>query len=1207
MHMEDTWEKPVASVDDNEATRTGGDDGWRKQMYAKLGTISAAQRVTAQRLDWHYEQIHSMLVSLHVEVVKVKGRQQDVGARARAESNLSAATCPASLLTDAPAPTRSTRAGSPSPILHVSGQPHLVLKDDYAEDIILQPEPTQSLLGEPTTRGSSSSAETERQPGKKKTADQVCSCGNVCMNDAKFCRSCGVPRPLRPAMNQGADNNTEGFVAPSLPLFWPMAIPMRVGFVDNEQDTLGAGSPPGSPLGAARRNTRICSPPSFGELLEKQKKMWEEMRTYGPPWYKRFVLDPNNPMILTTIFTNLSMVVLLYDIITIPYVLAWEVDMSRHGFLRAVMIINACYWTWDCTLSFITGYYIEGEVELAPGKICDHYLRTWFAPDFLMCSCDWTGIILEEVGGTNLVKFGTLRRLIRILAMMRLLRVVRLPRMLETVSYESRSDGFRCAIMVMGAIVGVLLVVHYIVCSYTSLGRYGPTDTGYSWTDVTITTGSEAHPYLELSEMHQYVIIFHWIMSMFTVGNEVVYAYNSGERIFNIFGLLISMLTTCTLISTISSVMVNFQLAKAEESMNTQLLNKFLRESGVRKSIAVLVRRQVAQRQKKAVEAQSDKDVPTLALLSPKLLSELRFDLCVKHLECHPLFSVWISIDEHLAKQLCVDALDFLTLRQDDELFKAGNPCDRAYLITSGAVEYIQDPDFFPVYAEINTEVPVGQWLCEAALWSHWIHVGTAQVKVGPEVPQTCRVLTCRPEGMLKVMARNRPLRHVTQQYCQVFHSRMALCGQDGVPWPTDLQVPVTTTQELMRSMKWEARLIVTNVTLEKLERELTQFGFVGSRVSRRTLTESQINNLREEVFSGMSTLIPNEFGEVERLQNIAVLRITDSEGRIFVQLGGEDPLLRIRQPSICLPSIRVEMDEDPDHAVKRLITTKLPMLKGVLETLRKDLDCQVDLQESKEFGVPTKSIKFVYHARVSEPILVPTCSISDDQVGVIRRLPAHSVQRHASMNSRVSPLFGRSGSSSSIGMQPSMNSEGCRPGRVHPLPGRSGSGRLFSSSSIEMQPQTSEPVTGGFQVMQDHVFICSTEDTNDAYVWSSPEQLEYLSEKDGKAQVTRWLSVLDIEGAIQRFNVSRQLEEEEEKQEDLFSVQEEEEEAGAAWEGPGGIGEEQALRQTVAELYASRGPPPPPLRQNVPQLLASRGPRPPPLLPVSNRRTHSA
>merc|ERR1719284_2224495 len=77
-----------------------------------------------------------------------------------------------------------------------------------------------------------------------------------------------------------------------------------------------------------------------------------------------------------------------------------------------------------------------------------------------------------------------------------------------------------------------------------------------------------------------------------------------------------------------------------------------------------------------------------------------------------------------------------LILQQGDDLFQPGDECSRAFFFSHGHLHYSQDPDTSVVAIVTGQRVKESSWLCEAALWMQWIHVGRAQAI------EHCRLLT---------------------------------------------------------------------------------------------------------------------------------------------------------------------------------------------------------------------------------------------------------------------------------------------------------------------------------------------------------------------------------------------------------------------------------------------------------------------------------
>ena len=83
-------------------------------------------------------------------------------------------------------------------------------------------------------------------------------------------------------------------------------------------------------------------------------------------------------------------------------------------------------------------------------------------------------------------------------------------------------------------------------------------------------------------------------------------------------------------------------------------------------------------------------------------------------------------------------------------------------------------PTFHPAVAE-------GDWLCFAALWCHWVTMGTASALLA------CDVLVIQAEALLAVAAKSRIVWKLTEAYGQHYHARSVSAVPPHSDWPTDL------------------------------------------------------------------------------------------------------------------------------------------------------------------------------------------------------------------------------------------------------------------------------------------------------------------------------------------------------------------------------------------------------------------------------------
>ena len=159
-----------------------------------------------------------------------------------------------------------------------------------------------------------------------------------------------------------------------------------------------------------------------------------------------------------------------------------------------------------------------------------------------------------------------------------------------------------------------------------------------------------------------------------------------------------------------------------------------------------------------------DSDANGLRLLSSSLRAELRFDMFGRHLIKHSLFRLWHDLSKSFAQDICVSAVEVKHLPADSDLFLAGSAADVAYCQITGSLNYVQDPESSVVKDAVVKLVDPTVWLSEAALWTKWIHVGTA-VAV-----RHSKLIAVNAEEVLRCLPKHRLIHEVSQEYSIQFH-----------------------------------------------------------------------------------------------------------------------------------------------------------------------------------------------------------------------------------------------------------------------------------------------------------------------------------------------------------------------------------------------------------------------------------------------------
>merc|ERR1712087_488057 len=112
------------------------------------------------------------------------------------------------------------------------------------------------------------------------------------------------------------------------------------------------------------------------------------------------------------------------------------------------------------------------------------------------------------------------------------------------------------------------------------------------------------------------------------------------------------------------------------------------------------------------------------------------------------------------------------------------------------------------------------------------------------------------------------PVEALTRTYAENYHRRVVVAMPPHSAFPTDLHVPHTEAEDLM-SADHDLQILDLAVKHGSL-----------------SLSEEQRERLLGEMADGRCCLQANDDGELLRVMSLVVLRVEDSEGRIFAQLG---------------------------------------------------------------------------------------------------------------------------------------------------------------------------------------------------------------------------------------------------------------------------------------------------------------------------------
>ena len=435
--------------------------------------------------------------------------------------------------------------------------------------------------------------------------------------------------------------------------------------------------------------------------------------------------------------------------------------------------------------------------------------RTWFLVDLGVVLCDWMSILGSSMSDNlKFVRFAKASRIVRVIGFIRLFR---LGRFWEGFFDRYGSDGLSVVSTLLGTCIVVLWFSHIICCVFYALGatrvqRHGfaldPHDHSPSmtWFTGTMTSAPPTSTW--------WLCIGPWRRSVWAPSKSLRPTPANGSSASSCCCL--GFLSSSVIAATFSSALINWSLSLSEDNKQIRRLRQYFKQMEVEPELAVRLSDEV-RRRRCVRQMLSQDDVPALTLLSVPSKSELHFTICAPYLSLHPLFRFWATAYEPTVHDFCDEACSVEFLTAGDNLFRTSEAGESAYVVMIGDMEYSQDPFSSSVLVNSRVGVDEGTWLCEAALWTCWFHVGTAQAS------GLCQVLVVNAASTLKVIKRG-------ASYVHGHEGHMASCFTNAWyqrPFPhkvTDLFVPGTDFADIVVGMDLRVRVEIGRGSLAHTE-----------------------------------------------------------------------------------------------------------------------------------------------------------------------------------------------------------------------------------------------------------------------------------------------------------------------------------------------------------------------------------------------------
>lgn len=651
----------------------------------------------------------------------------------------------------------------------------------------------------------------------------------------------------------------------------------------------------------------------------------------------RLVSRPDSWFALT--MDVLALVFLLYDSIMVPFQIAWSKPLTGFFFYGAVVTVT--FWFLDMLRSFFTGFTKDLAVVMELREIARIYLRSWFIPDIIINFLDVAQIVVERVevmAGSNTVLLRAARifKIGRLIRIMKMLRTGRMAYLKELVLHYARLAG--AASYVQVTLGGVRLLFTFVwfghlgCCLwFLTVNSNDAPDTGQSWfNQLKQTYGDDIFD----DDTFVYTYGLYWAVSTIFSSQSFLTPSNTAEAFLTLVIALFGSMFASMIVSAFAAMLIGFQESERAHSERMKVLQQFLRQHGAEAALSLSVQQHVQERTHEERHL-ADKDVEVLNLLPAALRRQLRHALYSTNVLFHPLFHTCDLLDGGLVRDICAEALQHTSVLPGQELFTASTPAECVWVLAYGAFQYTPTDEGAAI-----VDLTAGTWVCELALWTHWVTHGLLEATAGGEV------LQFTVAGLEKVLLRFRLMRQVVRNYAAT------VCTVIEDMQPAELSDLSTGVDHdyVVAEMPRESGVLLSTPALQTLRESL---GWPGVFQAKR----KSIEDLEREVQIG-ACHIRREGSECLRVARVLALYLEKPQGVVLAELGAWKN--SIPTPNVRLPGLKMVAEEGLQEALERLLEEDLTALLDGVRPPAKQVDVETETSNSAAYGVRTKYIRTI-------------------------------------------------------------------------------------------------------------------------------------------------------------------------------------------------------------------------------------------------------
>jgi len=433
-------------------------------------------------------------------------------------------------------------------------------------------------------------------------------------------------------------------------------------------------------------------------------------------------------------------------------------------------------------------------------------------------------------------------------------------------------------------------------------------DTGKSWTtDITAE-----NKLTDLPSSYWYLQGLYWSVTAMFSGASWRPPTNSAETLLSLAFVIFGMLFGSSLISSVAEMLLDFQLAQRDRSQKMSNLALFLRQHRIPLGLSHDIQDQVVSRMGME-QFVARKDVVVLNTLSTSFRQKLEMELYGPILGSISFLGTCDQLDDTFINDLATNAVAWKCLDAGDQLFEPCDDAETAHCVIGGTLAYTPKENLLSLVTETSStqltqlgsvDLSRGTWLCEVALWCHWLTCGRAESITPSEL------LTLNREDMAKVLGFHPGVSQVLQDYSKTFCNVMLAAR----PTLSDLRCNMKFSEDsIICALPQESRIKVSKPALAAV------YYAAGNDPDRIRSAQE----LEAEVTSGGCWLSHDaESRRVLRVVQLVTLRLHHWQGgkvcaRIAEWSGTEQRMVRRR---LQLPGKKMRPGELPHQTLRRLL-----------------------------------------------------------------------------------------------------------------------------------------------------------------------------------------------------------------------------------------------------------------------------------------------